>query len=125
MLLAHFQLFSSLFALQNSFQLKITVEDIDGSSDRLVEEVIAQVSSLTVDTSLTGTYSGTYGEGSIKLTFSVACGDSYYGSDCATKCVPTDGSDGHYNCNDDGTKSCLSGWSGASTNCLTRKMIIS
>ena len=108
---------------QGSFQLKITIDDIDSGEDDLVDEVVVQISSLTVAETFTttSTYTGTNGEGSIDLQFRVMCADTYYGPDCTTKCVPVDGTDGHYTCNSDGSKACLSGWSGISTNCLTRK----
>ena len=101
------------------------MEDIDTGEDDLVETVIVQVSSLAVmDSYSTATsYSGTNGQGSISMQFRVTCAETYYGSDCSVKCVPIDGSDGHYTCNSDGTKSCLSGWSGSSTNCLTREIL--
>lgn len=36
----------------------------------------------------------------------------YYGVDCATYCVARDDSTGHYNCDTNGGKNCLEGWSG-------------
>lgn len=106
--------------------MKITVEDIDPGEDDLVDTVIVQMTSLTVQNSFTsaGTYAGANGKGSIDLQFRVTCAETYYGADCTTKCVPTDSSDGgHYSCNSDGSKSCLDGWSGANTNCLTRTYV--
>ena len=110
--------------MQGSFQLKIRVEDIDSGEDDLVDIVIVQLSALAVKSTFTtvNTYSGMYGN-SISLQFRVTCAETYYGTDCTTKCVPTDNTDGHYSCNSDGTKACLPGWSGASTNCLTRELV--
>ena len=88
--------------------------------------MIAQVSSLTVGNSFSAkaSYVGSNGKGSIGLQFRVTCAENYYGSNCTTKCIPTNSSKGHYTCNDDGTITCLTGWSGANTNCLTREFVI-
>ena len=62
-------------------------------------------------------YNGDHGS-RIRLSFRVQCNANFYGSNCATECVPTDGSSGHYTCADDGEKICRSGWSDPSQNCL-------
>ncbi len=112
--------------MQGQFQLKIKIEDIDSGEDDLVANIIVQLSSLVVSDTFTDatTYTAANGQASIDLQFRVNCASTYYGTDCTTKCIPKDGTDGHYTCNNDGSKSCLSGWSGTSTNCLTRELTI-
>ena len=68
-------------------------------------------------------YNGDHGNARIQLSFRVQCVSGYYGSDCGTYCVDTDNSNGHYTCGANGEKSCRTGWSNPSRNCLTRKLI--
>ena len=109
--------------VQGSFQLYVRVVDEDsGNSDDHVDDIYIDIS-LSVSSSFTTQtdFYGDHGNSRIRLAFRVRCNANYYGSDCATYCVNTDDSTGHYTCGPDGTKNCLSGWTG--TECNTRKFI--
>ena len=69
---------------------------------------------------------GFYNRATVSAEFRVDCSVNYYGTDCSTYCVPTDNSQGHYICNSNGGKVCLSGWTNISggQNCLTRMLTI-
>ena len=101
----------------------VTVNDIDGNSDDLVDKVFVQVSSLDLSSNFTdpSEYVGYYGSGNITLKFRVNCGENFYGSQCNIFCEPTDNSTGHYTCNSNGGKVCLDGWTDASSDCTTGK----
>ena len=45
------------------------------------------------------------------------CVDNFYGSSCAIFCEERDDSTGHYTCDSDGTKLCLSGYTDPATDC--------
>ena len=47
------------------------------------------------------------------------CVDNFYGSSCAIFCEERDDSTGHYTCESDGTKLCLSGYTDPDTDCTT------
>lgn len=66
---------------------------------------------------------GYYDVASVQAQFRVFCNQNYYGSSCTTYCVATNNNQGHYTCNSNGQKMCLSGWTnvGSQENCLTRK----
>lgn len=50
------------------------------------------------------------------------CSANYFGTDCATYCIPRDDSLGHYTCNSNtGSKICINGWNGV--DCLTRELL--
>ena len=110
---------------KGSFQLLVEVYDDDNfSSDDHVDSVYAEMTGLAVSSNFTSisTYTGVNGEGSISLQFQVVCETNFYGANCASYCINTNSSSGHYTCDSDGTKTCLPGWSSPSTNCLTRKL---
>ena len=96
------------------------VDEDSGNSDDHVDDIYVDVS-LSVSSSFTTQtdFYGDHGNSRIRLSFRVRCNANYYGSDCATYCVNTDDSTGHYTCSPSGTKNCLSGWTG--TECNTRK----
>ena len=62
---------------------------------------------------------GDHGHSRMEFSFRVQCSSNYYGSDCATYCVITNDSSGHYSCGANGEKICLSGWTDPATNCIT------
>ena len=71
--------------------------------------------------SLQREYTGEHSNSHITFSFSISCDSNFYGSDCATYCVPTDSSQGHYSCDSStGEKICRSGWTDSDNNCLTR-----
>ncbi|XP_076089895.1 uncharacterized protein LOC143061841 [Mytilus galloprovincialis] len=49
---------------------------------------------------------------SLKFSMLVFCDPNYYGGDCSIKCVPTNKCEGHYSCDHQGNKVCMSGWRG-------------
>ena len=105
-------------------RLFIEVEDYDSfNSDDHVDDIYATIS-LTPSTSFTSrtAYNGIHGNSRIELSFRVQCKTNFYGSNCATYCVAMDDSGGHYSCGISGQKICLNGWSGSSSNCITRKL---
>ncbi len=88
--------------------------------DDHVDDVYADVT-LSPSSSFTSwrTYNGDHGNAAITLRFKVTCSSNYYGRDCATYCVRTDTSRGHYTCGSSGQKICLPGWTNPAGNCLT------
>ena len=112
---------------KDSFQLYIEVFDYDPIfppddhvDDVYIVETLSPSSSFTSET----WYTGVNGSSEIRLSFRVQCDATFYGSDCATYCVDTDVNGvGHYTCDFNGQKICLSGWTDANYNCLTRKKL--
>uniref|UniRef100_A0A1I8HSG3 Delta-like protein n=1 Tax=Macrostomum lignano TaxID=282301 RepID=A0A1I8HSG3_9PLAT len=51
----------------------------------------------------------------LSITYWYTCHSHYYGLDCNTLCKPRNDSTGHYTCDSNGNKVCMSGWMG--TNC--------
>jgi hypothetical protein len=111
---------SIVYSPQGGFQFYIRVSDEDVAFDDHVDDVYADVS-LSPSSSFTSvrTFTGDHGNSRIALSFRVRCSANYYGSNCATYCVRTDNSRGHYTCGSNGQQICLPGWSAA--NCLTRE----
>ena len=105
-------------------RLFIEVEDHDDfEDDDHVDDVYVTITqSPSSSFSLGQTYTGIHGNSMIVLSFRVQCAANFYGSDCATHCVPRDDSQGHYRCGSNGERICLSGWSGPSSSCTTRKL---
>ena len=99
--------------------------DVDVSFDDHVDDVYADVT-LSPSSSFTSTrtYTGAHNNARISFSFRVRCNANYYGSDCATYCVNTDNSNGHYTCGSSGQKICLAGWSQPATNCLTGEITV-
>ncbi len=111
--------------MQGGFQLRVSVYDSDSDADDLVDQIFAE-RDLEVNQSYTtvSSYTGTYGQGTMELSFKVECAQFYYGLDCTTFCEPMDNSSGHYSCDDNGNKVCLDGWVDVSTDCLTRMSVV-
>ena len=102
-------------------RLFIEVEDYDSfNSDDHVDDVYVTIT-LTPSSSFTSrrAYTGIHGNSRIELSFRVQCSSDFYGSNCATYCVPRDDSVGHYSCGSNGEKICLSGWSEPASDCTT------
>ena len=110
--------------MQGTVGLLIHIEDIDlfGASEP-VDDIFATIM-LTPNSSFTSrsAYSGTNGNIMIELSFRLQCTSNFYGSDCATYCVPRDDSEGYYNCGPNGERICLSGWGDPSRNCTVCKL---
>ena len=110
--------------VQGTVRLFIEVEDYDSfNADDHVDDVYVTITR-TPSSSFSSrqAYNGIHGNSRIELSFRVQCTANFYGSDCATRCVPRDDSQGHYRCGSNGQRICLSGWSGPSTSCTTRKL---
>ena len=104
--------------------MMVRIEDHDFDPDDLIDivlfnEVISPGSGWTNSRNLNGFYNAA----TLSGRFRVFCHQNYYGSNCLTLCVATNNSQGHYTCNSNGQKVCLSGWTnvGNADNCLTRK----
>lgn len=107
-----------IYFLQGRVQLFVRVWDVDtiNNNDHVDDVYITiAISPNSQFTSLTNFY-GIYGNSRLRLSFRVQCNSNYYGSDCATYCVPTDNVNGHYSCNAQGGKVCNTGWSGPDCN---------
>ncbi len=103
--------------------LFIEVEDEDILFDDHVDDVYVTITRTPSSSFSSRTaYNGIHGNSRIELSFRVQCAANFYGSDCATRCVPRDDSGGHYSCGSNGERICLSGWSGPSTSCTTGKL---
>ena len=103
---------------QGAAQLYVEVYDIDDGSDDHVDDIYVEINldPNTQFTTATNFY-GNNGNSRISLSFRVTCTANYYGTDCATYCVPTDDSSGHYTCDQrSGARICLNGWSGSDCN---------
>ena len=110
------------FLKQGAVQLYVEVYDIDDGADDHVDDVYVEINldPNTQFTTATNFY-GNNGNSRISLSFRVTCTANYYGTDCATYCVPTDDASGHYTCDQgSGARICLSGWSGS--DCNIRKL---
>ena len=108
--------------MQDTVRLFIQVEDYDPLDDNDHVDDIYVTITLTPNSSFTGPYDGINGNSMIVLSFGLQCTSNFYGSDCATYCVPRDNSEGHYSCGSDGERICLSGWSDPSENCTLCKL---
>ena len=112
--------------MQGTVRLFIQVVDYDpfNSDDHIDDVYVTITRSPSSSFSSRRTYTGSYGISRIELSFRVQCDSNYYGSDCATYCIATDNSNGHYTCGTNGEKVCLSGWSNPSSNCTTGTVYI-
>ena len=99
------------------FQLYVEVVDDNAIGSEPIDEVKVQVPGAKGEVT-SQTFTGTSGIVSLVLSYSLTCTQNYYGSDCSTYCVPSDNSDGHYNCNpSNGTKICLPGYQNPENDC--------
>ncbi|XP_028321219.1 delta-like protein C isoform X2 [Gouania willdenowi] len=48
----------------------------------------------------------------LRFSYRVLCSEFYHGQECATYCRPRNDTFGHYECDEDGRRRCLDGWSG-------------
>ena len=102
-------------------RLFIEVEDYDSfNADDHVDDVYVTITrNPSSSFSSRQAYTGIHGNSRIELSFRVQCAANFYGSDCATRCVPRDDSQGHYTCRSNGERICLSGWSEPASDCTT------
>ena len=110
-----------LCSLQGMFQLFVNVIDRDVSYHDLIANIRIN---LILNPNASFTSLGKYGTGnggSITLQFKVTCNTNYYGHTC-THCTDTDDNTGHFTCGSNGEKLCLTGWSGPTGNCTSRKL---
>ena len=61
--------------------------------------------------------SGIYYE--LQFEYQLQCAQNYYGPNCSTQCIPQDDSYGHYDCDSEGNRYCLPGYTGEESNCTT------
>ena len=82
--------------IQGTVRLFIEVEDYDiFNSDNHIDDIYVTIT-LTPSSSFTSrrAYTGIHGNSRIELSFRVQCRSSFYGSNCATRCVARDYSGG-------------------------------
>ncbi|KAI6649065.1 Protein jagged-1a-like [Oopsacas minuta] len=63
-------------------------------------------------------YAGAYKNMIVHVGLKIDCWEAWYGEYCNVYCVRRDDSEGHYECDTNGDKLCLEGWTGV--HCLTR-----
>ena len=98
----------------------VRVDDEDPlDSNDLIDRVVLQLHlSPNMLYMSTITHVGIYGRAIMRFKFRFTCQMHYYGSNCATFCTPQDSDQlGHYTCDSDGRRVCMSGYTGA--DCLT------
>lgn len=105
--------------MKGEFQFTVVVRDDDSDADDLLDRVI--VDKVLAVSSVFSTVSqlGFYEVVTMQLGFRVMCDSDYYGSDCTVLCRSRDDTTGHYSCDTNGNRVCLSGYSGV--DCLTGK----
>ena len=116
---------SCIIIMQGTVRLLIEVEDYDFlSSNEHVDDIYATIT-LTPSSSFTlrRAYTGMHRNSRIELSFQLQCTNNFYGSNCTTHCVARNDNGGHYSCGSNGEMICLSGWSGSSSGCITRKFM--
>ena len=109
--------------MQGRFQLLVSTEDADSDADDLIDRNAFNQQLLP-----TGTWTevfrvhGYYKAAHVAMQFKASCDQYYYTQSCTVYCKAQDDNvEGHYNCNSEGGKVCLTGWSDPSNNCLTRE----
>ena len=115
----------SLLHIQGSFQLMVRLDDDDHpDSDDLIDRVVVNMT-LGVSDSFTSIvrYNGWYNRANMQMSFRVRCQTNYYGATCDRLCVPRDDSGGHYTCDEDGNRVCLSGYTDTSSLCTVCKCV--
>ena len=102
----------------------MSTEDADSNADDLIDR-----NAFNQQISPTGAWTevyrklGYYQAAHVAMQFKVWCGQHYYTQSCSVYCKAQDDNvEGHYNCNSEGGKVCLTGWSDPDNiNCLTRE----
>ena len=101
----------------------MTTEDADSDPDDLIDR-----NAFNQELPPTGVWTdairvhGHYKAAHVAMQFKASCDQYYYSQTCTVYCKAQDDSvAGHYNCNSEGGKVCLTGWSDPDNNCLTRK----
>ncbi|KAK3606187.1 hypothetical protein CHS0354_010829 [Potamilus streckersoni] len=103
-----------------SMQVFISVTDVDSDGSQLVDTFAYNYSTINVgyngkeSTTVKLEISGNRPIAATRLYMgiSVYCDQHYYGKDCSIKCIGQSGCEGHYTCDQNGNKSCSSGWTG-------------
>lgn len=89
----------------------LNIPIFSGSPRQLISRLATQ-RSLTVGDSWTY-YSHRTNTSELRMNYRVKCDQDYYGSGCTELCKARDDKFGHYRCNENGSKVCLDGWTGA------------
>ena len=111
---------------QGNFQLLVSTEDADSDPDDLIDRNAFNQQLLPTG-AWTGVFQvhGYYQAACVAMQFKVSCGQYYYTQSCTVYCKAQDDNvEGHYNCNSEGGKVCLTGWSDPDNNCLTREITL-
>ena len=111
--------------LQQRFQFQIRVDDRDFETPDLIDRVFVISNGLAISDTYTArqTYTGTYSNVRMDVSYRAICKQNYYGSVCTVFCRGRDDSTGHYECDSQGQPVCLQGWTNTENNCLTRKQL--
>ena len=117
--------YSIIFFLKGSFQIAVRIFDEDVFDDDLIDIVVFD-RIIIPGSGWVGMENrqGVHNSATVSAEFRVDCNTNFYGSNCATFCVATDNSQGHYTCDSNGGRVCLSGWTNTNggQNCLTRML---
>jgi Golgi apparatus protein 1 len=106
---------------RGGFQMFVSIYDEDDiNNDDHVDDLYAQERLNPGQSISEREYTGSRSNSHITFSFSISCDSNFYGSDCATYCVPTNNNQGHYWCDSStGEKRCRPGWTDPDNNCLT------
>ena len=113
--------------MQTNFQFQVRVDDDDHpASDDLIDRVFIVGTNVAPSENYTSrrTYAGIYNNVQMDMSYRVLCNANYYGPTCTMYCVGRDDDYGHYECNSDGERTCRSGWTDLSNDCITRKLVL-
>ena len=109
---------------QGELNLTFTVWNNTNPPERITSLSYTSLSASHGNLSSTVVTKSAASEKLLYFAWQVKCADHFFGEDCSTHCVPTDGVSGHYNCSSNGTKNCLLGWKDPQSNCTTSKCIM-
>lgn len=109
-------------ATQGGAQVVVEVMDADNprgpSGDDIVDTIIIDVNISLATTFTTPTiYTGAAQYAQMELSFRVMCTENFYGQDCSKFCEARNDSAGHYTCDAQGNRVCLTGYQDPSSNC--------